>query len=78
VGDRWVVWVDTRRDPHPNRGPEGSYVRAEVWGYELASGNERALATDTVAYAPRTAGTHLYYISQSDGTRRDLYEQALP
>ncbi|MBI5513742.1 MAG: hypothetical protein HY909_08230 [Deltaproteobacteria bacterium] len=78
VGERWVVWVDARRDPHPDRGPDAAYTRVEVWGYELSTGTERALATDTVAYAPRTAGTRLYFVSPSDGTRRDLYEQELP
>lgn len=78
LSDHWLVWVDTRHDPEPDRGRDATYMRAEVYGYDLRARREVALATDVIAYAPRIAGRNLYYVSHSDGTRTDVFVQDLP
>lgn len=73
---RWLVWVDTRNDPVPEREP-GAWVRAEVYGWLLPNGPERRLAADVVASLPRVVGETLYYVGSSEGTRRDLFSRSI-
>lgn len=77
LSDAWLVWVDARRDPLPDRDP-GQWLRAEVYGRHLATGREVVLAENVVASLPRVVGTKLFYVSPSDGTRLDLFAQDLP
>lgn len=77
LSEGWLVWVDARRDPLPDREP-GQWIRAEVWGRHLASGREVPLAEGVVAALPRVVGSKVFYVSPSDGTRRDLFAQDLP
>ena len=77
LSEGWLVWVDTRRDPLPDREP-GSWVRAEVYGLHLASRRELPLAENVVASLPRVVGERVFYVSPSDGVRRDLFAQDLP
>jgi len=77
LSEGWVVWVDTRNDPVPDREP-GAWQRAEVWGRPLPDGAERALTPNAVAALPRVVGGNLLYVSTSDGIRRDLFAQPMP
>lgn len=79
LDDAWLVWVDTRSDALPDRGPDMSqYARADVYGYQLATHREVALVTSTVAILPRVMGNKVYFLSPSDGTHLDLFVQPLP
>ncbi|MEZ4392338.1 MAG: hypothetical protein R3A48_14720 [Polyangiales bacterium] len=77
LSDEWLVWVDTRNDPVPDRQP-GAWMRAEVYGWRLPAGPEVRLAADVVASLPRVVGGALYYVGASEGTRRDLFTRPMP
>lgn len=77
LSEGWLVWVDTRNDPVPDREP-GAWVRAEVFGARLPQATERPLATQVVAALPRVQGDTLYYLASSEGPRLDLFARPLP